>query len=79
MLDSWKAELPVMPKGLAIVLLVINIFFPGIGTILASALGNECRPFNILVGLLQILTAGIIIGWVWSIWWGLIMVEKSNI
>lgn len=76
-LNKWKAEIPSCDKVVAIVLLVINIIFPGIGTAVMSCIGGF-KPWTLLVAILQLLTAFIIIGWIWSIWWGIICLEKSR-
>ena len=54
-------------------LLFLNIFFPGVGTIIAAiGWGNTCKNKNrtkelLLRGMLQILTSIFIIGWIQSI------------
>ena len=54
-------------------LLFLNIFFPGVGTIIAAiGWGNTCKNKNrtkelLLRGILQILTSIFIIGWIQSI------------
>ncbi|CAB1106431.1 unnamed protein product [Ectocarpus sp. CCAP 1310/34] len=41
---------------------------PGAGTIVAGICTFDLK--NVLVGILQMVTAPILIGWVWSILWG---------
>jgi uncharacterized membrane protein YqaE (UPF0057 family) len=77
MFENWKADIPSLPKGLGIILLILNIFFPPIGTFLLGCVGNGCRPKQLLVGILQLLTLGILIGWIWSVWWGILIMEKT--
>lgn len=60
---------------IAIVCGIINIFFSGIGTIVAGALGGDTT--DILIGVIQLVCIIIIIGWVWSIVWGVLMIIKG--
>jgi hypothetical protein len=62
---------------LAILLLIVNIFLPGVGTMIIACVNGKFQGEHIIVGILQFITAGIIIGWVWSIWWGILFVQKS--
>ena len=78
MLESWKEDIPVLPRGVAIILIIMNIFIPSSGTLLLACLGNEFKPTQIIVALLQFLLTGILIGWIWSVWWGILIVEKSS-
>lgn len=77
-LGSWQADIPSLNKGLAIVLLVLNINMPSMGTFLSACLGDKLRTTQLLVGLLQLLLFFCIIGWVWSIWWGILIFNKSR-
>ncbi|CAM9975577.1 unnamed protein product, partial [Laminaria digitata] len=40
----------------------------GVGTIIAGFI--KCSLETLIVGVLQLLTAAIVVGWVWSILWG---------
>lgn len=48
----------------------------GVGTIIAGC--RRCHCETIVVGILQIILVGIIIGWVWSIWWGWVLLSVSR-
>ena len=76
--EQIKGKLPTLNKVLAIVILVLNIILPGIGTIICSLIGPKFELDNLLVGIVQLLLAVCIIGWVWSIWWGIIVLQKSS-
>lgn len=78
MLDSWRADIPSFEKTVAIVLLILNIIIPSLGTFLCACVGGGFRSTQIIVGLLQFVTTPIIIGWVWSIWWGIEILNKSK-
>jgi len=70
MFEAWKQDIPVLSKGVAIFLLIINIFLPALGTLFMACLGPEFKPSQIIVALLQFLLTGLLIGWIWSVWWG---------
>jgi hypothetical protein len=74
---SLKELIPKVPKGLAIILCVLNIIFPGLGTVMLACVGNSFVPQHLVVGLLQFITAVCIVGWIWSILWGIFLVMKS--
>lgn len=60
-------------------LLLLNIFFPGVGTMLSSCMGG--RGFvgtQFMIGILQLLLAATIVGWIWSIWWGCLIWNKEQ-
>lgn len=75
--NKIKNQLPVLNPALAVILLIVNIFLPGVGTMILGCLNGGCNWTHIIVGLLQFITAGIIIGWIWSIWWGILLVQRS--
>ena len=60
--------------------LILNIFIPGIGTMIAGCLGdpNSWSKTQIVVGLFQMLLAVYIIGWIWAIYWGYLLVTRSR-
>jgi len=64
----------------ALVILILNIFFPGLGTFITGIVGPgaNCCAF-LLFGILQlILTPVILIGWIWSICTGIAVLRVSN-
>eukprot|EP00095_Tigriopus_kingsejongensis_P000686 maker-scaffold58_size443543-snap-gene-0.7 protein:Tk00686 transcript:maker-scaffold58_size443543-snap-gene-0.7-mRNA-1 annotation:"protein spec3" len=79
---------PVLPMVLAVICAILNLI-PGIGTFVA-ALCNLCchshqeykapKTFGIqlLTCFLQILSAPLILGFFWSWWYGILMVQKSR-
>ena len=59
--------------------LVLNIILPGTGTMLMSCIGypGAWSKTQLTIGVVQMLTAPYIIGWLFSIWWGYLIVKKG--
>ena len=72
-----KNHLPELNKVLAIVILVLNIFFPGVGTMCLYCIAGFKTEY-LWVGLIQLVTALCVVGWIWSVLWGVILVTKSK-
>lgn len=66
---------PVIEKNNALICLIINLFFPGIGTIVGGVMGN--KPL-IGRGVAQLLLAIIIVGWIWAIVTGIQMLQNAT-
>lgn len=60
-------KIPVVPRLTAILLLVVNIFFPGWGTFALAFFTENHVCYFILIGLLQFILFPILIGWIWAI------------
>ena len=59
--------------------LLLNFLLPGVGTLISACVGYQ-GPWSktqLTVGTLQSLTSVFLIGWIWSIWWGVKIVQKS--
>ncbi|XP_055881083.1 protein stum homolog [Biomphalaria glabrata] len=80
--------IPRMPLPLAVVLCIFNIVIPGLGTFFTSwaclcgcktKLGSPAKAFglNLLSAILQMLSFVLIVGWVWSIIWGMNFLQIS--
>mmetsp|Transcript_26 Transcript_26/g.19 ORF Transcript_26/g.19 Transcript_26/m.19 type:complete len:88 (-) Transcript_26:77-340(-) len=63
---------------IAIISLVLNIIFPGCGTILNGVMGPALSVEQIIIGVIQIFTAICLIGWIWSILWGILIFLKKK-
>ena len=57
---------PRLDKTTALVVLILNIFFPGIGTMIMGCIGNNAGGF-ICIGICQLLLTVFLIGWIWAI------------
>jgi hypothetical protein len=56
--------------------LIFNIFFPGFGSILAGMQANSSS--TVLIGVVQFFLCVTLIGWLWSIYWGVLIYNKSK-
>jgi TM2 domain-containing membrane protein YozV len=57
-------------KSTAILCLILNIIFPGTGTIVNGCLGDQIL-ISLFIGILQMVTLPLfLVGWVWSIAYG---------
>lgn len=71
----------IKPTGpiLSFFLFLLNVFLPGVGTMVNQCVG--VGPFQwkgFLVGLAQLLLSPLLVGWFWSIWWGVEMMKRSG-
>ena len=75
----WEliTEVPKMSKIMAIVCLVLNCVFPGIGTIIASFFFEKWSKTLFFVGFFQFSSSFLLIGWIFSIYMGILIFMKS--
>ena len=66
---------PVLTMDRALICLVVNIFVPGIGTIIAGVLGE--KPL-IGRGIAQLLLSIILVGWIWAIVTGVQLLQNAK-
>jgi hypothetical protein len=104
--DTVGQEVPKMDtKSMGLLMLILNIFFPGIGSIvrrpllragaLLRFLGGACplltacpcaqvaglkadKTSTMIIGVLQFVSSWLILGWIWSIYWGWLIYQKSG-
>lgn len=69
---------PKLYQGTAILILLLNVFFPGIGTMLIGCISGENVLNWICIGIAQLLLSWIIIGWVWAIITGVMLISNSE-
>jgi hypothetical protein len=63
-----------------IVCFVLNIFLPGIGTIVAACCASDKGDIapNVIFGLIQLICAVMVFGWVWSVIWGYLIYRRGS-
>lgn len=59
-----------------IICMVMNILLPGSGTFIAAGNMEETRLFT--HGVLQVVLTPLLVGWLWSIVWGVLLFTKSR-
>ncbi len=59
---------PHLSMPTAWIILIINIFMPGIGTMIVACLGTNNSVYFLVSGLFQLITAYFLIGWILAIW-----------
>ena len=58
-----------LDSTLALVCMILNIipFTSGIGTCVSACAGDKFVCHTLVIGILQLLLAGLLVGWIWSI------------
>ena len=76
--EKWQQSIPkISGEKMSILLWWCNVMCPGLGTIASSCLGEPNVIMDqVIVGILQNITACCVVGWIWSIWWGALIYKK---
>ncbi|GMT14377.1 hypothetical protein PFISCL1PPCAC_5674, partial [Pristionchus fissidentatus] len=84
-LGRFRRSIPSMPLSLAVTCFCANIVLPGFGTLISAFSLISCADgsysgvlINILCAFLQLLTAPLIIGIVWSWHWGILFIQLAR-
>lgn len=65
------------PHPWGLICFIIDIVLPGIGTIISSFFDETLNVTALLFGFLQLATCWFAVGWVWSIYQGYMIYNKS--
>ena len=76
--DSCAPYVLKVEKNLALVILILNIIFPGLGTLITAFVAGEFNVTVLLVAIAQAFLACILVGWIWSILHGVWVYNKSK-
>ena len=68
---------PALGKCLALIILILNILMPGVGTIIMGCCSTNCTEW-LCTGILQMLLTVLLIGWIWSICTGINCLSHSR-
>ncbi|CAF3750190.1 unnamed protein product [Rotaria sp. Silwood1] len=86
----FRRAVPHMPRALACICFILNLVLPGTGTLISAFAVFCCGKhdyeknivaffYNILAAILQSATIFLLVGWIWSIRWGILFVQLSGI
>jgi hypothetical protein len=73
----FMQTIPILPFNLALMILLCNICFPSLGTFYMACIGNKPKKIQIIVGIIQLFLTPLIIGYIWSIFWGIKAINIS--
>ena len=76
----WElvSNVPHVSKPVAAIQALMNFLFPGFGTwISACAAPESVSKVQLFIGLMQLLTTVVLIGWFWAIYWSYLIVIKA--
>ena len=78
----WQliTDVPLTAQPYPLLCAVMNAIAPGTGTILATCLADDesWSKTQFLVGFLQMATCILIIGWVWALYWGYLLIMRNK-
>ena len=77
---TCKASVVSLDHTLAIVCLVLNCipFLSGVGTMISACAGDNFNCNALLFGICQLLLAVIVVGWIWSIFHGIWLLDAAK-
>lgn len=64
-------------KNVAIAALLLNIFFPGIGTLVACVVADKTVAGIKCFACMWLMCLVFLVGWVWSVWHGVLILRKA--
>jgi hypothetical protein len=76
-MEELKSFIPSVRRVTAIILMIMNIFYPGSGTALLSCVTGKFLPEHLVIGALQLFSTFIIIGWFWALFWSYLIICRS--
>ena len=63
---------------IGLLLFLFTFFFPGITTMICAII-DDCRCNQIIVGILQLITTPLLVGYIWAIVWSCKSWGKANL
>ena len=81
-MQAWTlvTDVPAVHNIVAYIILGLNVIIPGSGTCLSVCMAgqNMNNKTQLFVGVFQLLTAVYLFGWIWSIYWGILIIQQSK-
>jgi hypothetical protein len=77
--QKHKNMIPTTNVFMAWWILICNFFWPGMGTCIMGCISNDFLVEHLVVALLQFVTAACCVGWIWSIYWGVVCLIKARV
>ncbi|CAF2501024.1 unnamed protein product [Rotaria sp. Silwood2] len=85
----FRQAVPQMPLPLACFCFVLNLILPGTGTLISAFAVFCCGKhgyeknivaclYNLLAAILQSATIFLLVGWIWSVRWGILFIQLSG-
>ena len=79
---SYVSDVPKVSLPVAYVTAFVNVILPGFGTMIAAFAAtttsqSAVSKTQLAIGLMQFLTTFALVGWVWSIYWGWLIVQRA--
>lgn len=63
-----QAAIPYVPLNIGVLVLCLDIFLPGVGTIVSAYYDpNGCNCKTVTCGIFQLILTPVLVGWIWSI------------
>mmetsp|Transcript_1605 Transcript_1605/g.1545 ORF Transcript_1605/g.1545 Transcript_1605/m.1545 type:complete len:135 (+) Transcript_1605:43-447(+) len=77
--EVWEhiTNVPQLKSPWQYICFVLNVIIPGSGTMICSCFYKQWSKTLFMVGVFQLFLAYILIGWIFSIYWGVLIVRKS--
>ena len=79
--ELWDlcTAIPRLPGIWPYVCFIFNILLPGVGTMICACVGfpEKYSKTQLTIGTVQFLTAVYLVGWIFSIYWGWLMLQKG--
>ena len=71
-------DVPRVGNPMHIILFALNCVLPGTGTMILSCYGDKWSKTQFALGVFQLFLTYILIGWIFSIYWGYLIYQKST-
>eukprot|EP00357_Protocruzia_adherens_P005358 CAMPEP_0115028108 /NCGR_PEP_ID=MMETSP0216-20121206/36028_1 /TAXON_ID=223996 /ORGANISM="Protocruzia adherens, Strain Boccale" /LENGTH=97 /DNA_ID=CAMNT_0002404077 /DNA_START=62 /DNA_END=355 /DNA_ORIENTATION=+ len=79
--QEWKDGIPKIAPMMHFVLFLCNLMIPGLGTMIAASKccnKEKCICMQAVIGILQQRKVWFFIGWIWSAYWGYLILLKGE-